>query len=135
MDDSFSLNWIFVCTLWKVLSLTAQANVGKQSCTCYKPCFPRTRIIYFTAAHVLQECEGEGNLRQAEQYYVESGDWKAAVNMYRSQDMWDEAHRVSTSGQRVHGIDVENGTANTLSQEFVPCCGIYDTGSCFIKMC
>ena len=24
---------------------------------------------------------------------MEAGDWKAAV-MYRSQDMWDEAHRV-----------------------------------------
>ena len=44
-----------------------------------------------------QECETDGNLRQAEQYYIESGDWKAAVNMYRSQDMWDEAHRVGGS--------------------------------------
>ena len=44
---------------------------------------------------VLQELEGEGNLRQAEHHFVEAGDWKAAVNMYRSQDMWDEAHRVS----------------------------------------
>lgn len=42
----------------------------------------------------LQECETEGNLRQAEHYYCEAGDWKAAVNMYRAQDMWDEAHRV-----------------------------------------
>ena len=44
---------------------------------------------------ILQELENEGNWRQAEIYYVEAGDWKAGVNMYRAQDMWDEAHRVS----------------------------------------
>ena len=43
---------------------------------------------------VSQELEAEGNWRQAEIYYNEAGDWKAAVNMYRAQDMWDEAHRV-----------------------------------------
>lgn len=43
----------------------------------------------------LQELEGEGNLRQAEHHYVEAGDWKAAVNMYRGQDQWDESYRVS----------------------------------------
>lgn len=42
----------------------------------------------------IQELEAEGNLRQAEHHYLEAGDWKAAVNMYRSQDMWEEAHRV-----------------------------------------
>lgn len=52
--------------------------------------------VFSTLYHILflQECENEGNLRQAEHYYCESGDWKAAVNMYRAQDMWDEAHRV-----------------------------------------
>jgi hypothetical protein len=43
----------------------------------------------------LQELEGEGNLRQAEHHYVEAGDWKAAVNMYRGQDQWDESYRVN----------------------------------------
>ena len=47
------------------------------------------------AINILQELENEGNWRQAEIYYVEAGDWKAGVNMYRAQDMWDEAHRVS----------------------------------------
>lgn len=42
----------------------------------------------------LQELEAEGNMRQAEHHFLEAGDWKAAVNMYRSQDMWEEAHRV-----------------------------------------
>ena len=43
----------------------------------------------------VQELEGEGNLRQAEHHFTEAGDWKAAVNMYRGQDLWDEAYRVS----------------------------------------
>lgn len=42
-----------------------------------------------------KELEGEGNLRQAEHHFTEAGEWKAAVNMYRSQDLWDEAYRVS----------------------------------------
>ena len=42
----------------------------------------------------LQEVEGESNLRQAEYHYLEAGDWKGAVNMYRSNDMWEEAYRV-----------------------------------------
>ncbi|WAR22903.1 IF172-like protein [Mya arenaria] len=52
-------------------------------------------LLQDTYIHLAKECETDGNLRQAEQYYVESGDWKAAVNMYRSQDMWDESHRVA----------------------------------------
>ena len=43
----------------------------------------------------VQELEAEGNLRQAEHHFTEAGDWKAAVNMYRGQDLWDEAYRVS----------------------------------------
>ena len=41
--------------------------------------------------------EAEGNLRQAEHHYLEARDWKAAINMYRSNDMWEEAYRVSKS--------------------------------------
>ena len=34
-----------------------------------------------------QELEGEGQLRQAEHHFLEARDWKAAVNMYRNQDL------------------------------------------------
>ena len=44
---------------------------------------------------IVQELESEGQLRQAEHHYLEARDWKAAVNMYRNQDMWEEAYRVS----------------------------------------
>ena len=43
----------------------------------------------------MQELEGEGQLRQAEHHYLEAKDWKAAVNMYRNSDMWEEAYRVN----------------------------------------
>ena len=43
----------------------------------------------------MQELEAEGQLRQAEHHFLEARDWKAAVNMYRNQDMWEEAYRVS----------------------------------------
>ncbi|XP_060552918.1 intraflagellar transport protein 172 homolog [Ruditapes philippinarum] len=56
-------------------------------------------LIQDTYLHLAKECETDNNLRQAEHYYCEAGDWKAAVNMYRSQDMWDEAHRVA----KAHG--------------------------------
>ena len=39
--------------------------------------------------------EGESQLRQAEHHFLEAKDWKAAVNMYRNNDMWEEAYRVS----------------------------------------
>lgn len=47
----------------------------------------------------LQELDDEGNYRQAEHHYKEANDWKAAVNMYRGQDMWDEAYRVMAKGE------------------------------------
>ena len=44
-----------------------------------------------------QELEGEGQLHQAEHHFLEARDWKAAVNMYRNQDLREEAYRVSYS--------------------------------------
>lgn len=31
---------------------------------------------------------------------MEAKDWKAAVNMYRAKDLWDDAYRVGTVSQR-----------------------------------
>ena len=41
-----------------------------------------------------QELEAEGQHRQAEHHFVEAKDWKAAVNMYRAKNLWDDAYRV-----------------------------------------
>ncbi|CAH8497562.1 unnamed protein product [Dicrocoelium dendriticum] len=50
-----------------------------------------------TLLHLAQDLEKEGNLKQAEQYYVEAKDWKSTVNMYRTRDQWEEAYRVASS--------------------------------------
>ncbi|CAH8637155.1 unnamed protein product [Heterobilharzia americana] len=50
-----------------------------------------------TYIHLAQELESEGNLKQAEQYYLEAKDWKSAVNMYRSRDRWEDAYRVASN--------------------------------------
>ena len=44
-----------------------------------------------------KELQNENNFRQAEHHYIQAKDWKAAVNMYRSNEMWDEAFRVGRS--------------------------------------
>ncbi|KAK3767076.1 hypothetical protein RRG08_017951 [Elysia crispata] len=52
-------------------------------------------LVNDTHLHLAKELDEEGNYRQAEHHYLEAGDWKAAVNMYRGQDLWDEAYRVA----------------------------------------
>lgn len=42
----------------------------------------------------LQELEAEGRLQEAEYHYLQAKDWKTTVNMYRVNDMWEEAYRV-----------------------------------------
>lgn len=44
----------------------------------------------------LQELEAESRLSEAEYHFMEAGEWKAAVHMYRVADMWEEALRVQT---------------------------------------
>ena len=44
---------------------------------------------------IAQQLESEGSLREAEKHYTDAKDWKAAVQMYRSQIMWDDALRVA----------------------------------------
>jgi len=48
----------------------------------------------------------EGNLKQAEHHYIESGAWHYGVDMYRAHDMWEEALRVAKT----------NGTTKELAE-------------------
>jgi intraflagellar transport protein 172 len=52
-------------------------------------------IIYLFVG--FKEIEQTGNSKQAENYYVNAGDWKSAVNMYRRLDMWEDSFRVGLS--------------------------------------
>ena len=46
-----------------------------------------------TQITIAKELEQEKRYKEAEIYYVEAGDWKAAANMYRLLDSWDDAYR------------------------------------------
>ena len=52
-------------------------------------------IPFLTGHPSAQELEAENQLKQAEYHFVQSKDWKAAVNMYREKNLWDDAYRVS----------------------------------------
>uniref|UniRef100_W5KZE2 Intraflagellar transport protein 172 homolog n=1 Tax=Astyanax mexicanus TaxID=7994 RepID=W5KZE2_ASTMX len=54
-------------------------------------------LLLETHIHLAKELEIEGRFQEAEYHYIEGQDWKAAVNMYGTNDMWEEAHRVSKS--------------------------------------
>ncbi len=52
-------------------------------------------LVQSTHIHLAQELEQEGNHRAAEKHYVEAGDWKTAVHMYRGVDLWEDAYKVA----------------------------------------
>lgn len=54
-------------------------------------------LVNTTHVHLAHECESQGNYRAAENHYVQAGEWKLAVKMYRSLDMWEEAYKVRTT--------------------------------------
>ncbi|CAL8315982.1 unnamed protein product [Lota lota] len=56
-------------------------------------------LLKETHLHLAKELEGEARMAEAEHHYLEAGEWKAAVHMYRAGDMWEDAYRVA----KTHG--------------------------------
>lgn len=56
-------------------------------------------LVSTTHVHLAHECESLGNYRAAENHYVQAGEWKLAVKMYRSLDMWEEAYKACARNQ------------------------------------
>ncbi|XP_061900790.1 intraflagellar transport protein 172 homolog isoform X2 [Entelurus aequoreus] len=54
-------------------------------------------LLTETHLHLAKELEGESKFSEAEHYLMEAKDWKAAVNMYRLHDMWEDAYRIAKS--------------------------------------
>lgn len=52
-------------------------------------------LVGTTHLHLAQQLEAEHCLPAAESHYLAADQWQAAVKMYRSLDMWEDAHRVS----------------------------------------
>jgi intraflagellar transport protein 172 len=55
----------------------------------------RSDLLKETHQFLAQTLEMEGSLREAEHHYVEAQEWHSAVNMYRSNELWDDAIRVA----------------------------------------
>jgi len=55
----------------------------------------RVDLLKETHQFLAQTLEVEGSLREAEHHYVEAQEWHSAVNMYRSNELWDDAIRVA----------------------------------------
>ena len=54
-------------------------------------------LVNQTHVHLGGELETENNYKEAEKHYVAGGDWKAAVNMWRGLESWEDAFRVRTA--------------------------------------
>ncbi|KAM9840528.1 intraflagellar transport protein 172 homolog [Aulostomus maculatus] len=54
-------------------------------------------LLTETHLHLAKELEAESKFSEAEYHFMEAEDWKAAVHMYRVNDMWEDAHRVAKS--------------------------------------
>nr|XP_020664000.1 intraflagellar transport protein 172 homolog [Pogona vitticeps] len=59
-------------------------------------------LLSDTHLHLGKELEAEGRLPEAEYHYLEAKDWKAAVNMFRVNNMWEEAYRVAKAHGGAH---------------------------------
>ena len=59
----------------------------------------RKNLLKDTHHHLAQQLEASSSFKDAEEHYVQAQEWKGAVQMYRAQNMWDDALRVA----RHHG--------------------------------
>lgn len=59
----------------------------------------RKELLMETYKHIAEQYESKGNLKKAEQYYVDAKLWTSAMGMYRQLERWDDAKRVA----RAHG--------------------------------
>jgi intraflagellar transport protein 172 len=62
--------------------------------------------------------EADKNLKQAEHHLVEAGNWKAAVEMYRAHNMWEEALRVAkTNGMKAEINEIAKKWVTNLPKD------------------
>ena len=63
-----------------------------------------------THVQLAQELQAEGKLKEAEGHYVEGGDWKGAVQMWRVGGMWDSSLRLA----KAHGGPLATKQVHTI---------------------
>ena len=78
----------------------------------------RKDLLLETHHHLAQQLEMEGNLKQAENHYIEAGAWKGAVDLYRARDMWEEAIRVAkNNGTPKEVAEIGKKWAQTMDRD------------------
>lgn len=50
-----------------------------------------------THKHLGSDLEEKGRLKEAEEQYMQAGEWKSAINMYRAAEHWEDAYRIAKS--------------------------------------
>lgn len=55
----------------------------------------RPELLPETHVALAQQLEASGHFREAEAHYCDAGDWKSAVQMYRANNLWEDATRVA----------------------------------------
>ncbi|PRP88103.1 intraflagellar transport protein [Planoprotostelium fungivorum] len=75
-------------------------------------------LLAETHKHLAQQLEAEGQYKQAEKHFIDAGDWKSATNMYRANDMWEDAMRVAKQlGGSIAATQVASAWANSVGGE------------------
>ena len=93
----------------------------------------RPDFLKNTHMMVAQLLEADKNLKLAEQHFIEAGSWKAAVDMYKVQNMWEEALRVAkANGSKgeineiakkwVHNLPRDQASKMLLSMGLIEAC-------------
>ena len=78
----------------------------------------RSNLLKDTHLNVAQKLHKEGNFKLAEQHYISGGAWRNAVEMYKSQNMWEEAVRCSKLyGKDDYTCELAKRWAETLGPE------------------
>ncbi|TPX62114.1 hypothetical protein PhCBS80983_g00643 [Powellomyces hirtus] len=54
-------------------------------------------LLTETHMYLGKTLETDGNFKQAEHHFIESQDWKSAINMYCANNMYEEAYRIAKS--------------------------------------
>lgn len=63
-------------------------------------------LVNSTHLHLARQLEAKGKYKSAESHFIAAGDWKAAVHMYGSINLWEEAFRIAK----------QNGTDGAFKQ-------------------
>jgi intraflagellar transport protein 172 len=50
----------------------------------------RKNLLKETHLNIAQKLENDGNLKMAENHYIEAGAWRGAVEMYKSHNLWEQ---------------------------------------------